>query len=102
MCSPSTSAGNSFAALGGAGEVSNGPVTVGVAAGFGFAPFRPDCPKTVAIRNVESNNTSGVRRISTNRFRIIDLRALQSPAVIDINRLPFGKDVEHLRARFAV
>ncbi|MCV4600258.1 hypothetical protein OFC63_29995, partial [Escherichia coli] len=35
-------------------------------------------------------------------LRRIDLRALKSSAVIDVNGLPFAEDVEHLRARFAM
>ena len=32
----------------------------------------------------------------------VDLRALQLAAVVDVDRLPLGEDVEHLRARLAV
>src|ERR1051325_3732285 len=100
MRSPSTSAGNSLVAKGGREEVSTGPVAPGATGGFGFAPLRPDCPSAGSISNISSNRTKA--RISPNRFCVIDLGALEPPAVIDVNGFPFGKDIEHLRACFAM
>src|SRR5215468_4026134 len=97
MCSPSTFEGSSFEAIGGFGEVSSGPDTVGVAEGFEFAALRPDCPNAVAISKTETSSNTALR-ISTHRFRVIDLSALQLSAIIDVNRFPFGEDIEYLSA----
>src|SRR5205085_73704 len=42
------------------------------------------------------------RRLHLFKIHFVNLRTLQLAAIIHVDRLPFGEDVQHLRARFAV
>src|SRR6476469_6978893 len=67
--------------------------------------MRPAPAAKSALRTVSSD--AGGTKTTSFRFTrvnlvVVDLRALQLAAVVDVDRLPLGEDVERRLARFAV